>query len=129
MNSRRIGTTFVLATLFAAPALLAQSQFKFKEVVRTGDAAPVPPQLGSVLEFAFSDQGNVALIADGGLILKSGTTVIPIAGQAIPRREAACFSPLPSRHSVLRDKWRSLPALHFPAPPAFIFSRTAPSLN
>lgn len=80
MNTKRIGIAFALATLLAAPALLAQSQFKFKEVVQSGDAAPVPPQLGSVLEFAFSDQGNIALIADGGLILKSGGTVTPIAG-------------------------------------------------
>ena len=80
MNTPRIATTLVLAALLAPPALLAQSQFKFKEVVPTGDAAPVPPQLGSVLEFAFSDQGTIALIADGGLILKSGSTVIPIAG-------------------------------------------------
>jgi hypothetical protein len=80
MNPRRIGTTLVLATLFAAQTLLAQSQFKTKEVVQAGDAAPVPPQIGSVLEFAFSDQGNVALIADGGVILKSGNAVIPIAG-------------------------------------------------
>jgi hypothetical protein len=80
MNPRRIGTALALATLFAAQTLLAQSQFKFKEVVRSGDAAPVPPQLGSVLEFAFSDQGNVALIADGGLILKSGSAITPIAG-------------------------------------------------
>ena len=80
MNPRKIGSALVLATLFAAQSLLAQSQFKFKEVVQSGDAAPVPPQLGSVLEFAFSDQGNIALIADGGIILKSGSAVIPIAG-------------------------------------------------
>ena len=80
MNPRRIGTTFALVMLLSAPASLAQSQFKFKEVVQSGDTAPVPPQLGSVLEFAFSDQGNIALIADGGLILKSGGAVIPIAG-------------------------------------------------
>lgn len=80
MNTTRIATAFVLTSLLVAPALLAQSQFKFNEVVQTGDAAPVPPQLGSVLEFAFSDQGKVALIADGGLILKSGSTVIPVAG-------------------------------------------------
>lgn len=80
MNPKRIGTFLVLVSLLSAPALLAQSQFKFKEVVQSGDTAPVPPQLGSVLEFAFSDQGNVALIADGGLILKSGSAVIPIAG-------------------------------------------------
>lgn len=80
MNPTRIGTTLVLATLLGTQTLLAQSQFKFKEVVQSGDAAPVPSQLGSVLEFAFSDQGNVALVADGGVILKSGSAVIPIAG-------------------------------------------------
>jgi hypothetical protein len=80
MNPRRIGSVLILATLLAAQGLSAQSQFKFKEVVRSGDAAPVPPRLGSVLEFAFSDQGSIALIADGGLILKSGSAVIPIAG-------------------------------------------------
>jgi hypothetical protein len=80
VNPRRIGSALVLATLLAAQSLLAQSQFKFKEVGQSRDAAPVPPQLGSVLEFAFSDQGNVALIADGGIILKSGNAVIPIAG-------------------------------------------------
>src|SRR5690242_11663728 len=80
MSSRKLRTAFVLATLLAPQTLFAQSQFKVKEVVQTGDVAPVPPQLGSVLEFAFSDRGNVALIADGGLILKSGSAVIPIAG-------------------------------------------------
>jgi hypothetical protein len=80
MKPRIIGSALVLATLLAAQSLLAQSQFKFKEVVQAGDAAPVPPQLGSVLEFAFSDQGNIALIADGGVILKAGSAVLPIAG-------------------------------------------------
>jgi hypothetical protein len=80
MKPNRIGSTLVLAFLFSAPTVLAQSKFKFKEVVQAGDAAPVPPQLGSVLEFAFSDQGNIALIADGGVILKSGSAVVPIVG-------------------------------------------------
>src|SRR5215467_10306499 len=53
--------------------------FKFKPVVRNGDAAPVPPQLGSILEFAFNDEGQVALIGDGGLMLKSGSQTVPIA--------------------------------------------------
>lgn len=91
MNSSRIATAFVLATLLSAPALLAQSQFKFKEVVQAGDAAPVPPQIGSVLEFAFSDQGNIALIADGGLILKSGNAVVPIAGPGDPAPGGGVF--------------------------------------
>ena len=53
MKPNRIGSTLVLAFLISAPTVLAQSQFKFKEVVQAGDAAPVPPQLGSVLEFGF----------------------------------------------------------------------------
>lgn len=80
MNPRKSGIALALVTLLAAQSLAAQSRFKFKEVVQAGDAAPVPPQLGSVLEFAFSDQGNIALIADGGVILKSGSAIVPIAG-------------------------------------------------
>jgi hypothetical protein len=64
----------------------SQLPFKFKSVVRAGDPAPVPPQLGSVFEFAFNDQGQVALVADGGLILKSGsqTTVVAGIGDSAP---------------------------------------------
>ena len=80
MSPRRIAITLFLATLLTGQTLFAQSKFKVKEVVQAGDAAPVPPQIGSVLEFAFSDSGNIALIADGGLILKSGNTMVPIAG-------------------------------------------------
>lgn len=80
MRMRRIAVFVLLAAIFAAQTLLAQSQFKFKQVIEAGDNAPVPPQLGSVLEFSFNDQAQVALIADGGLILKSGNTVTPIAG-------------------------------------------------
>ncbi|HEX5434941.1 MAG TPA: choice-of-anchor tandem repeat NxxGxxAF-containing protein [Candidatus Angelobacter sp.] len=61
-------------------AMASDSQaFKFKPVVQAGDAAPVPAQLSSVDEFAFNDQGQVALLGDGGIILKSGADVIPIA--------------------------------------------------
>jgi hypothetical protein len=79
MRSRRI-VLCILAAIVAAQTVFAQSQFKFKELVQAGDDAPVPPQLSSVLEFSFSDQAQVALIADGGIILKSGNSVIPIAG-------------------------------------------------
>jgi hypothetical protein len=64
----------------------SQPPFKFKSVVRAGDPAPVPPQLSFVFEFAFNDQGQVALVADGGLILKSGsqTTVVAAVGDSAP---------------------------------------------
>ncbi len=51
-----------------------QNAFKFKPVVRAGNSAPAPPRLSSILEFAFGDQGQVAIIGDGGLILKSGSS-------------------------------------------------------
>lgn len=57
-----------------------QSPITFRSIVRSGDAAPVPAQLSSVLESAFDDKGNVALSADGGIILKSGAQTIPIVG-------------------------------------------------
>lgn len=81
MNLRKIASIAIVAIAIAlsVPSVSAQSAFKFKPVARTGDIAPVPPQLSSVLEFTFSDQGQVALIGDGGLILKSGSQITPIA--------------------------------------------------
>ena len=80
MRLRKIILLSFLAAMFAAQPIFAQSQFKFKEVVQAGDNAPVPPQLSSVLEFSVNNQAQVALIADGGVILKSGNDVTPIAG-------------------------------------------------
>jgi len=80
MRLRKIVLLNFLAVMFSAQTIFAQSQFKFKEVAQAGDNAPVPPQLSSVLEFSFNNQAQVALIADGGIILKSGNDVIPIAG-------------------------------------------------
>src|SRR5256885_10519688 len=80
MRLKKIAVLSVLVAMFATQTIFAQSNFKFKEVVQAGDNAPVPPQLSSVLELSFNDQAQVALIADGGVILKSGNDVIPIAG-------------------------------------------------
>jgi hypothetical protein len=67
------------------------SAFKFKPLVRTGDAAPVPPQVGSILNFSFNDQAQVALIADGGIVLKSGSQVTPIVGLGDPAPGGGVF--------------------------------------
>ena len=80
MRLNKVAVLSVLVAIFATQTIFAQSSFKFKEVVQAGDNAPVPPQLSSVLELAFNDQAQVALIADGGVILKSGNDVVPIAG-------------------------------------------------
>lgn len=91
MQSRRIVILMFLAVLFAAQAGFAQSAYKFKKVFETGDAAPVPQQLGSVHEFDLDDQGRMALIADGGLILKSGDQIIPVAGPEDPAPGGGTF--------------------------------------
>jgi hypothetical protein len=91
MKSRKFAVLTLLAAIFAAQAAFAQSAYRFKKVFETGDAAPVPPQLGSVLEFNFDDQGRVALIADGGLILKSGDQIIPVAGPGDPAPGGGTF--------------------------------------
>jgi len=68
---------YALAVTSFAWAGVDQPVFKFKPVVRAGDAAPVPTQLSSVLEFAFNDQGQAVLIGDGGILLKSGSQITP----------------------------------------------------
>lgn len=87
-------TIVILGLLLLGSNLSAQtvsSAFKFKPVVRAGDAAPVPPAIGSILNFSFNDQGQVALIADGGVVLKSGGLVTPIVGPGDPAPGGGVF--------------------------------------
>lgn len=87
-------TVVILGLLLLGPSLPAQttsSAFKFKPVVRAGDAAPVPPEIGFILNFSFNDQGQVALIADGGVVLKSGGQVTPIVGPGDPAPGGGVF--------------------------------------
>src|SRR5215467_5272736 len=70
---------FVFATLFAIQAS-AQPTFKFKEITRTHDTAPVPAQLSHVSGFAFNNQSQVAFGGDGGLFFEdSGSTSLVAA--------------------------------------------------
>jgi len=91
MKVRKFAVLTLLAAIFAAQTAFAQSAYKFKKVFETGDAAPVPPQLGSVHEFDFDDQGRVAMIADGGVVLKSGDQIIPVAGPGDPAPGGGTF--------------------------------------
>lgn len=67
------------AVLFASVAF-AQPNFKLKQVLVTGQAAPVPPQLSSVASLSLNDSGSVAFAADGGIFLKSGSNLSIVAG-------------------------------------------------
>ena len=87
-------TVVILCLLLLSSNLSAQtvpSTFKFKPVVRAGDAAPVPAAIGSILNFSFNDQGQVALIADGGVVLKSGSQITPIVGPGDPAPGGGIF--------------------------------------
>jgi hypothetical protein len=83
--------TIAMAILLSVPSISAQSAFKFKPVVRAGDAAPVPPEIGSILNFSFNDLGQTALIADGGIVLRSGGQVTPIVGPGDPAPGGGIF--------------------------------------
>jgi hypothetical protein len=96
MKYVRVVSTSIIAVglLLLGSSLSAQttsSAFKFKSVVRAGDPAPVPAQIGSTLNFTFNDQSQVALIADGGIILKSGGQVTPIVGPGDPAPGGGVF--------------------------------------
>src|SRR5690349_2826860 len=67
------------ALLFASVAF-AQPNFKLKQVLVTGQAAPVPPQLSSVASLSLNDSGSVAFAADGGIFIKSGNNLAIVAG-------------------------------------------------
>ena len=86
MRSRRIAVLAFLAALFAAQTVSAQSQFKLREVVRTGTNAPVTQQLSFVSGFSLNSQGQSAFIGDGGLFLRSGgnNTIVAAFGDVAP---------------------------------------------
>ena len=86
MRLRKIVLLNFLAVMFAAQTIFAQSQFKLREVVHTGDNAPVPQQLSFVSSFSLNSQGQAAFIGDGGLFLRSGgsNTIAAAFGDAAP---------------------------------------------
>jgi hypothetical protein len=93
MNLRKTASIVIvgIAILLSVSSVSAQSAFKFKPVVRAGDPAPVPPQVGSILNFSFNDQAQVVVIADGGIVLKSGDQVTPVVGPGDPAPGGGIF--------------------------------------
>lgn len=67
------------AVLFVSVAF-AQPNFKLKQVLVTGQAAPVPPELSMFGPISLNDSGAVAFAADGGIFLKSGSNLSIVAG-------------------------------------------------
>ncbi len=81
-----VASIVLLAICFAATSTSAQTNFKLKQILDTGDDAPVPNQLSFVDEMSFNNQGQVVFIGDGGLFLKRGHTLTLLAapGDAAP---------------------------------------------
>src|SRR5215472_6982488 len=91
MTSRRAVISMIwLIVLFTAIAP-AQTRFKLKEILKTGDDAAVPSRLSFVEQFSLNDQGQVAFIGDGGLFLQSGNDVSLIVGLGDPSPGGGTF--------------------------------------
>ena len=85
MTVEIIAKKFLLLTVcFVALSTSAQTKFTLKQILQTGDDAPVVPQLSFVDQFSLNDQGQVAFIGDGGLFLKSGANLMLLAGFGDP---------------------------------------------
>lgn len=91
----------VLATIFLSSNIEAQTTFDFRQVVQTGDLSPAPPRLSSVSEFSFNDHGEIAVAADGGLLVTSGgsTSIVAAFGDAAPGGGTFIFADSPSLNS------------------------------
>jgi hypothetical protein len=117
------GTTLLLAILLITNNGLAQSKFKLRKVVGTGDNAPVPQQLSNINSFSFNSQGQEAFIGDGGLFLNSaGTnTIIAGFGDAAPGGGSFISVSSPSINSSGQIVFRG--ETNFPSPSGlFLFS-------
>src|SRR5947209_10874714 len=120
---RLVGAAFLLAILLSANIGLAQSKFKLRKVVGTGDNAPVPQQLSDINSFSFNSHGQQAFIGDGGLFLNSaGTnTIIAGFGDAAPGGGSFISVSSPSINSSGQIVFRG--ETNFPSPSGlFLFS-------
>src|SRR5215475_11827617 len=87
MTRKQMAASIILlAVCFVAVSATAQTNFKLKQILKTGDDAPVPNLLSFVEQVSFNSQGQVAFIGDGGLFLKTGSTLKLLAapGDAAP---------------------------------------------
>jgi hypothetical protein len=76
----------VTLAMLTAIHVSAQPTFKFREIARTHDAAPVPAQLSRVAGLSFNNQSQVSFGGDGGLFFQSGgtTSIVAALGDRAP---------------------------------------------
>jgi hypothetical protein len=81
--------------------MTAQTTFNFRQIIQTGGLAPSSSRLSSVSEFSFNDRGQIAVAADGGLLLVSGgiTSIVAGFGDPAPGGGTFIFADSPSLNS------------------------------
>jgi hypothetical protein len=87
MNYKRhIAKLAVALAMLTGIHMSAQPTFKFREIARTHEAAPVPAQLSRVGGVSFNNQSQVAFGGDGGLFFQSGgaTSIVAALGDHAP---------------------------------------------
>jgi hypothetical protein len=73
-----------LGILLTSIGATAQARFKIKQLMGTGDHAPVPSELSFISPFMLNNNGQVAFLADGGLFFGSAGVTTLVAGFGDP---------------------------------------------
>lgn len=82
---RRIGVVLItFCAFFTTIHSSAQTTYTFKKLANTGNAAPAPPLLSEISEFAFNDKGQVAYVGDNAVFFRSGQNVSIVANFGHP---------------------------------------------
>ena len=90
---RRIFVVLVaLFGLLCTGQISAQPTYSLRELVSTGNTAPVPPLLSDVVSFSFNDKGEVAYAGDGAVFLRSGQKVSMLANFGRPAPGGGTFT-------------------------------------
>ncbi|MCI0352709.1 MAG: hypothetical protein L0Z53_25085 [Acidobacteriales bacterium] len=78
---RRLPSSWLMiAAVLAASCAFGQTEFKFKELARTGNVAPVPAEISFLSTFAANNNGTTAFIADRGLFVSSALSSNLVVG-------------------------------------------------
>jgi hypothetical protein len=87
-----------LALLLLPSPSRAEISFDLSSIARTGDPAPVPPELRQFGDSSINDSGQVAFEADNAVFLRSNgaTTIIGALGDPAPDGGAFLASRMPS---------------------------------
>ena len=102
-TARRLSLSlFLMVLTLPTAAFAAGTSFRFTELTRTFQPAPVPAKISFVYPFSSNDQKQVAFIADGALFLRSQGKTSLLVGLGTPAPGGGTFlgADTPSINSV-----------------------------